>query len=539
MQRIVLIFFVVTAGFLANCQTYIQDGDRCFDSGDYVCAINNYENAFKNATGRDKQISEIKLTRANWCAEHLKIANQAFSEKKYSNAKEEYQKVLDSNPQDSLAQSQYFLSFYQSYIQNGDLCFDNVDYDCSISNYENAFKNATGKDKQFAEIKLTRAKWCAEHLKIANQAFEDKIYSTAKEEYQKVLDSNPNDLYVKAQISKCENALIPIKLRKATSADIADIWANKYGIHPERRVNLIKAGIDPDDAQRRINAGEGRAQEMEKIEISLSVSKTILFFSQDGGTSDQIFVFTNANNYLIPLNYVPPWCTISKFKGYFVITVTSNPHDTTRKDWFKVTAGEKEVKVYIEQTARKIQYSQNSNLSKNQRPYTISKRCINCPLSDDIWGLTIGYAKQTIHMNSIDVVQLGLKAEPLFRYGFGLNTGINFLGFSKSVFTPNSTNKIIAAYAINIPVHLEYRFNFSKWFNLYSYCGLGFNAYSDSNFVSYSYPATLEYGSGFRINRLQLNLGRSIYVGDWKRSNDLGKITNPFIDLMFSVSYFL
>ena len=270
MQRIVLLFFIVIAGFSANCQTNIQDGDRCFDSGDYVCAINNYENAFKNATGRDKQIAEIKLTRAKWCAEHLKIANQAFSEKKYSTAKEEYQKVLDSNPQDSLAQSQIVLSFYQSYIQNGDLCFENGDYTCSISHYENAFKNASGKDKQVAEIKLTRAKWCSEHLKIANQAFEAKNYSTAKEEYQKVLDSNPQDSLAQSQIVICDNASNIPKLRIATSADIKDIWNNKYGILPERRQNLINAGIDPDDAQKRINAGEGKEL---KTEITKGVQQ--------------------------------------------------------------------------------------------------------------------------------------------------------------------------------------------------------------------------------------------------------------------------
>lgn len=49
----------------------------------------------------------------------------------------------------------------------------------------------------------------------------------------------------------------PSTLRDATPQDIADIWAGKYGNMPERRQNLINAGINPDNAQARINAGEG------------------------------------------------------------------------------------------------------------------------------------------------------------------------------------------------------------------------------------------------------------------------------------------
>ena len=106
MKPIIILFFAFIAAFSAYSQTYIQDGDRCFESGDYACAVTNYNNAFKSATGKDKQLIEIKLTRAKWCDEHLKTANQEFSGKKYTTAKDEYQKVLDSNPKDSYAQSQ-------------------------------------------------------------------------------------------------------------------------------------------------------------------------------------------------------------------------------------------------------------------------------------------------------------------------------------------------------------------------------------------------------------------------------------------------
>lgn len=46
-------------------------------------------------------------------------------------------------------------------------------------------------------------------------------------------------------------------LRDANDQDLADIWAGKYGNMPEREQNLRNAGINPINAQARINAGEG------------------------------------------------------------------------------------------------------------------------------------------------------------------------------------------------------------------------------------------------------------------------------------------
>ena len=47
-------------------------------------------------------------------------------------------------------------------------------------------------------------------------------------------------------------------LRIASTKDLEDIWLGKYGNNPIRRQNLINAGIDPDNAQDRINKGEGK-----------------------------------------------------------------------------------------------------------------------------------------------------------------------------------------------------------------------------------------------------------------------------------------
>jgi hypothetical protein len=441
-----------------------------------------------------------------------------------------------------------FSSYSQTYIQDGDRCFDDSDYACAVTNYNNAFINATGKDRQIAEIKLTRAKWCAEHIKIANQAFAAKNYSAAKDEYQKVLDSNPKDSYAQSQIVKCDNALNVPKLRKATTADITDIWNNKYGVQPQRRQNLINAGIDPDDAQKRINAGEGKPQEKEEQATNLSVSKSTLYFTSDGENIEQIKVYSDAGTYSVPSAYVPMWCTVKTYSGYFTVTASPNPIFTSRKDWFKVTSGGKEVRINVEQFAKKSHNTQQpsssnakqlsspnyqqSSSSKKQKTQSNISKCFNCPKTHDTWGLTLGYAQPTIGNYSMRGFQIGVKAEPLFKYGFGLNTGINFLGYSNKLFKSS-----FDAYAVNVPLHLEYRLNQSKWFNLLAYGGVGFNAITNRNFDNYSLPITFEYGGGFRISHVQFNAGSSLYLGNFRNSQNSFEFAETYPKLILSVSY--
>jgi hypothetical protein len=106
MRRIAILFFTIISAMSAFCQTHLEDGDRCFDNGDYYCAITKYNEAFKLAIGKDKQIAEIRVSRAKWCADHIKTADLAFKSKDYKISKDNYQSVLDTNPNDSYAKEQ-------------------------------------------------------------------------------------------------------------------------------------------------------------------------------------------------------------------------------------------------------------------------------------------------------------------------------------------------------------------------------------------------------------------------------------------------
>jgi len=71
MKRIIILLTVFISAFSAFSQTLLQEGDACFDAGDYACAITNYKSAMDVSSGQDKQKAEIKLSRANRCAENF------------------------------------------------------------------------------------------------------------------------------------------------------------------------------------------------------------------------------------------------------------------------------------------------------------------------------------------------------------------------------------------------------------------------------------------------------------------------------------
>lgn len=422
-------------------------------------------------------------------------------------------------------------------LQVGDSCFESGNYNCALINYQNVFKNSYGIDRREIDVKLTRVKSCLEHIKIANEAFSNQNYTKAKVEYLEVLNSNPKDSYVQSQIVKCNSIINTPKLRKATTADITDIWNNKYGIQPIRRQNLINAGIDADDAQKRISAGEGKPQVLEKQETNLSVSKYTINFNSNGGTSEEIKVLNGKNTLSVPSYSIPKWCTvnINNSEGYFIVTASPNTNNSTRSDWFIITDGTKQLKIFVDQSANtetlipNSGFSNNNGLTKNYDvPKNYSSKEFNSPKTHDSWGLTIAYAPKSIINSYCDFVQLGLKFEPLFKYGFGFNTGIIFESSYKNTFD---------YYTLNLPLHAEYRLNFSKWFNVFTYGGWSFNYIGKSNSSVYNLTATSDYGVGVRINHLQFNVGKNRFMRNLNTHQNFGSYTKGNEKVVLAMSY--
>lgn len=185
-----------------------------------------------------------------------------------------------------------------------------------------------------------------------------------------------------------------------------------------------------------------------------------------------------------------------------------------------------------------------STSSNNYR--TKTQRGFNMPYPDEgRFGISVGYVQkqwaikedgvgETIKTGywddtkQLSGIQAGLRVEPLFKYGFGIDTGLYYeYYYSKS--KPTSYDGIefepsISEHSLYLPVHLEYRFNFCKAFQLFFYGGIGLDyvlsakiktndedlsydkddAYENASLKKFN--TSLEYGGGFRINGVQVNL---------------------------------
>lgn len=460
----------------------------------------------------------------------------------------------------------FVLAFYgvasaqSNSLQEGNKCFSKGDYDCAIEKYKEAITSTDQRQKKIAGDNLRQAEKCLEMRKMGDAAFNNKNYNKAKEYYQSVLDENSKDEYAKAKLDEIRVALITLSVSKKSLSFASP--GGKESIYITTDANSYSVGLLPawcsvqkSDKYITITCTENTStidrtdiftvsagSKTEQISIrqsgkqvtTLSVSKETIYFTASGGSSDQISVYSNAKNYSI--SSVPSWCTVQSKNGYFVVTCRTNSSTQSRSDWFNVNAGDKIIKVYVNQEAAKSPVTNvpaYSPVVKRDK----KKSCFNCPKTKDTWGLIAGYSQLNYDSYSdLDGVHLGLRIEPLFKYGFGLNTGVVLSGYLKDGASLNGDLQF-GYYVLNVPLHLEYRLNFSKKFNLFVYGGAGFNVLTDSAFNNIVLPATLEYGCGFRVGHLQFNAGKSSYLGDFKNLGDIGKNVRSFQNLVLSVSY--
>jgi hypothetical protein len=85
---------------------------------------------------------------------------------------------------------------------------------------------------------------------------------------------------------------------------------------------------------------------------------------------------------------------------------------------------------------------------------------------------------------------------------------------------------------------LEYRLNFSRYFNIFVYGGVGFDLVTNASFDEYSTGTSLEYGSGLRIDHIQFNIGQSLKIRNGNDFDDYSPMNYDINkELVISVSY--
>ena len=436
-------------------------------------------------------------------------------------------------------------------------CYERGDYDCAREYYQKYLQ----KFPNHAEAKALRKKAgeCSILKLAADDAYLKRNYREAFKNYRELLDINPYDSYAEDRWKRCNEIINPeINLNVSSQeltfnsqGGVKNITINtntgRYEIkvtfswfNVEVKSNSFIITCDPNSTgssrsgyftvtagnktkQININQSGKVSSAATKQRTTLSVSSDNISFFANGGRATMI-VTTNANEYQVA--YSPSWCKPSnKYSNWFTLACDAN-NGEQRKDRLKITAADKEIWVEIIQdgiaASRPNKAGAYTIVSSNypdkpkHKPDTEPGKCINCPTNNYSWGISLAYVRKTpnysyYHYNTtLEGIQLGIRFEPLFKYGFGLNMGLFYEYYSKSY------EYEYREQVLNLPFHLEYRLYFSKHFNLFAYGGLGVDMIANSSLNNLATNTLLEYGGGLRIDHVQFNLAKSARIGNSK-----------------------
>ena len=89
-----------------NPETYLQDGDNCYDKGNYECALENYK-AYRYLSGNSGQDVSVQIKNAEDCQTNKAMADGYYRDKDYENAANKYQQVVSMNSKDEYAKAQH------------------------------------------------------------------------------------------------------------------------------------------------------------------------------------------------------------------------------------------------------------------------------------------------------------------------------------------------------------------------------------------------------------------------------------------------
>jgi hypothetical protein len=264
----------------------------------------------------------------------------------------------------------------------------------------------------------------------------------------------------------------------------------------------------------------------------------------------------------------PSWISAKKDGKYLILQCYENTgqYGGKRESSFSVKSDNKTATIFVTQSA----------------PF-------NAPKGDPrIFGISAGYVQKqwkwtengkTHKIGAFDKensfvngIQAGIRIEPLFKRGFGLSTGLFYeYYFSKSdnytdtySDSPEEYNYHLnfSEHSLYLPLHLEYRLNFSENFQLFFEAGPSIdyalsgnltateagekepyfsetNIYrnADIGFPQKRFNASLDFGAGIRLNGLQLNLGMSRGLLDISSNPDINIKQNK--NLTASLSWML
>jgi hypothetical protein len=368
-------------------------------------------------------------------------------------------------------------------LGEGNQCFNQGDYNCAVAKYKEVFKTATGKDKQIADIKIQRAKRCIENLKNADLAFNGKNYSKAKEFYLAILDSNPQDEFVKGRLESI-NKFLSTPVQKP--------------LNP-----TTKSPSNP---------------------IKLSLSKTEISFKSSGG-SDYIDINLNSNLYTVEM--LPSWCSVQKYNNYFVVICNVNKEISKRSDYFYVKNGVETIRVNVTQQTSS---PGNDNLKVDDNKNTLSNNKEQVGNSKP----PKKYKQKLYSFSSI-----GFQSGEIAKYGFIYeHGGKKTVGFRFSARTSlTSEQEILNGAATKNKTEIELGPNFRIFNRVYLNIGVGYGYYDRLMNNNYANILNIE-KTGYLVatTGIMIRLSRVINLNGGASFMDIDKdFYNP--EITFGISF--
>lgn len=221
-------------------------------------------------------------------------------------------------------------------------------------------------------------------------------------------------------------------------------------------------------------------------------------------------------------------------------------------------------------------YSNTYSSSSLNTSYSTNHRGEFNKKQDDYWGgLSIGFVqkqwvvdygdeKEKMGVFNDDKVVNGIQAgfivDPQFCYGFGINTGLFYeYYFAKSDEIDEGYGPYrykFQEHSLYLPLHFKYSMNFSEWFQLSLYGGLGLDyglvgklsihgdnyepdsesVYSEENeWKRFNY--SLEYGASIRIKNIQCNFTKAIGLSNWANYDNYTLKQNKNLSLSVAFCY--
>jgi len=225
----------------------LRNGDQHFDDKEYSQAIDYYKEALnvrpddnypKRRLRRARKLLEDKKENQALYDKAIARADQLFSQKKYEEARNTYYEALDYNPTKEYPEEQIKkikeilaelrakeqaekekLENYNRFIRLADQQFEGKSYSQAKNYYQQAlgiFSEKPYPKEQISKINDILAQQAQQQarnqkynnlIKEADEFFSGKSYTQAKSKYNEALGLKPNEAYPEEQISKIDDIL--------------------------------------------------------------------------------------------------------------------------------------------------------------------------------------------------------------------------------------------------------------------------------------------------------------------------------------------